>query len=150
MESPMRCLFVSAMVLFAAMPAAGNAAPAPRPVSDIERTLKDPATAQRIDRAMESMTDALLDMKVGPLKAAAEGREPTADERGLTVREMERRSGRDPEAVRRQIREAGPAIARGMNALADALPKMTRALDDARRTIERAAANMPDPTYPKR
>ena len=37
-----------------------------------------------------------------------------------------------------------------MKALNVALPAMMKALDDAGRAIDRAAANMPDPTYPKR
>ena len=37
-----------------------------------------------------------------------------------------------------------------MKALSDALPAISKALDEASRAIERAAANMPDPTYPKR
>jgi hypothetical protein len=41
-------------------------------------------------------------------------------------------------------------IAQGMKALSDALPPVMKALDDASRAIDRAAANMPDPTYPKR
>jgi len=41
-------------------------------------------------------------------------------------------------------------IEHGMNALSTALPAMTQALQQAGKAIERAAANMPDPTYPKR
>jgi len=46
--------------------------------------------------------------------------------------------------------EAGPKVAQGMQAIGNALPSITKALDDASRAIDRAAANMPDPTYPKR
>ena len=87
---------------------------------------------------------------VGLSPGAIARRQPNASDRALTVREIERRSGRDPEAIRRQVREAGPAIAKGMNALAEALPALTRALTDVEKAVERAAANMPDPTYPKR
>ena len=118
--------------------------------SELERALRDPATAERIDRSITAMTDALLDLKVGEVQAAVEGREPSAADRALTVRELERRGGRDPEAIRRQIREAGPAIAKGMNALASTLPAMTGAMEELEKALDKMVANMPDPTYPKR
>ena len=37
-----------------------------------------------------------------------------------------------------------------MKALSDALPAMMKSLQGAKEAIERAAANMPDPNYPKR
>jgi len=38
----------------------------------------------------------------------------------------------------------------GMKQLAAALPAMMQGMDELQRSVERAAANMPDPTYPKR
>jgi hypothetical protein len=46
--------------------------------------------------------------------------------------------------------EARPMIQQSMKALADALPSMMQGLAQAQQSLERAAANMPDPTYPKR
>jgi hypothetical protein len=117
----------------------------------VSRELTDPAMADRLSKTMQDMTDALLDLKVGRIQAAAEGREATPQERRLTVRDIERR--KDPNFdrnVRRQVAEAGPKIAQGMKALSDALPAVMKALDDASRAIDRAASNMPDPTYPRR
>ena len=37
-----------------------------------------------------------------------------------------------------------------MKAFAAALPAMTRSLAEARRAIEQATANLPNPNYPKR
>jgi hypothetical protein len=128
---------------------AAPAAAAPD-TSGLEQALRDPATAERLDRSLSALTDALLDLKVGGVKAALEGRRADPSEQALTVRDLERSEGRDPEAIRRQLREAGPALAKGMNALADAIPALTRAMGDIEKAIERAAANMPDPTYPKR
>jgi hypothetical protein len=136
-------------LLLVLLAAASPAAAAPETAA-IEQALRDPATAERIDRSIGALTDALLDLQVGEFQAAIEGRQPNAADRALTVRELERRSGRDPEAIRRQVREAGPAIAKGMNALAEALPALTRALSEVQRAVERASANLPDPTYPKR
>ena len=139
----MRVLLVPSLLLAAPAAAAPDA-------SGLEQALRDPATAQRIDRSLSALTDALLDLKVGGVKAALEGRTADLSERSLTVSDLERQDGRDPEAIRRHVREAGPALAKGMNALADAIPAMSRAMGDIEKAIERAAANMPDPTYPKR
>ena len=56
--------------------------------------------ADRLDRALQALSKALLDLPVGEVEAAIEGREPTAAERKLTVRELERRN--DP--IRRRPR----------------------------------------------
>lgn len=136
------------LILFAA--AIGTRAAAAPATSELEQALRDPAIAERIDRSMKAMTDALLDLKVGELQAAVEGREPTPADRSLTVRELERRGGGDPESIRRTIRDAGPAIAKGMNALASALPAMTGAMEELEKALDKIAATMPDPTYPKR
>ena len=117
----------------------------------VPRELTDPATANKLAKTMDGLTNALLDLKVGEIQAAVEGRKPTPAERKLTVRDIERRKDPNFERnVRRQVAEAGPKIAQGMQALSDALPAVMKALDDASRAIDRAAANMPDPTYPKR
>ena len=139
----MRLLALPLLLLAAPAAAAPDA-------SGLEQALRDPATAERIDRSIGALTDALLDLKVGGVKAALEGRKPSSSEQSLTLRDLERSEGRDPEAIRRQVREAGPALAKGMNALAEAIPAMTRALGDIEKAVERAAANMPDPSYPKR
>jgi hypothetical protein len=122
-----------------------------RDLTKIERALRDPATTDKVTRSIDGLTDALMSLKVGPLRAALEGREPTAEERTVTVGDLERR--KDPQAearLRTKIRAAGPAIAQGMTAVANALPAMSKAIDDIERAVDRARANMPDPTYPKR
>ncbi len=113
--------------------------------------LTDPAMADKLARTMDGLSKALLDVKVGEVEAAAEGRQATPAERNRTVRDLVRRD--DPNAerdLRRQVAEAGPRIAQGMKAISDAMPAIMKALDDAGRAIDRAAANMPDPTYPRR
>jgi hypothetical protein len=100
---------------------------------------------------MQSLTDSLLDLRVGEVRAAVEGRAATPAEKTLTVRELGRRE--DPHFdrdVRERIAHARPVIERGMKAMVTALPAIEKAVEDAGRAIDRAAANMPDPTYPKR
>ena len=116
----------------------------------LEGTL-DPATAQRLAVTMQALSKAFLDVRVGELKAAAEGRQATAAERNMTVRDLARRD--DPNFDRnfqRQIAQSGPMIHQGMKALSEALPAMMQGLAQAQKALERAAANMPDPNYPKR
>ena len=144
----MRKSLILLPLLLAASPALAQSPPTDM---RIPRELTDPATAERLAKTMDGLTNALLDLKVGKIKAAAEGRDPTPAERELTVRDIERSKNPNFERdLHRQIAEAGPKVAQGMKALSDALPAVMKALDDASRAIDRAAANMPDPNYPRR
>ena len=123
----------------------------PADTIQVPRELTDPATADRLAATMQALSKAFLDVRVGELKAAAEGRQATAAERNMTVRDLARRG--DPNFDRnfqRQIAQSGPMIHQGMKALSEALPAMMQGLAQAQKALERAAANMPDPNYPKR
>ena len=147
--------FVILPLLLCASPALAQVAPpappAPPPeVLQLPPELTDPATAQRLAGAMQAASNALLDMKVGGLRAALEGREPSARERNLTVRDLGRR--KDPDfdrKLQRQMANVGPTMQRGMAVLNRALPEMQRSLAEAEQAIDRAVANLPDPTYPR-
>ena len=100
---------------------------------------------------MQAMSKALLDLRVGEMQAAIDGRAPTKSEKKLTVRDLGRRN--DPNFERKlneQIANAGPMIDRSVKAMNEALPSIMQSVERARDAIERATANMPDPTYPKR
>jgi hypothetical protein len=143
-------------LLLAATPALGQAPPAPAPVApdasqQMQRVLGDPATADRLTGMMQALSKAFLNLPVGEIQAAAEGRKPTAAEKRMTVRDIERRN--DPNFDRdfqQRIAQAKPMVQQSMKALSDALPAMMQGLQQAGSALERAAANMPDPTYPKR
>ncbi len=140
-------LLISAAPALAQAPASSN----PAPTVQLPTELTDPATTEKLANAMQALSKAFLDLPVGEVQAAIEGRKPTAAEKKLTLRDLERRS--DPNFERdfkRQMAEAKPRIERSMKALADALPSMMQGLQQAQQSLERAAANMPDPTYPKR
>jgi hypothetical protein len=146
----MRAFIVTLPLLIAASPVAAQA-PAPSKLDDAERVLSDPGMADRLSRAMDAVSDALLNLPVGKVQAAVEGRQPTAAEKHMTVRDLERRH--DPNFERnfhRQMAEMRPRIEQSMKAMADALPTVMKGLSDASEAIDRAAANIPDPTYPKR
>jgi len=142
----MRKSLILLPLLFVAVPALAQSAP-PR----LPPELQDPRVADRIADAVQGVSQAMLNMKVGAVEAAIEGREPTAAEKNMTVRDLGRRD--DPNFDRNfheRMAQIRPTIERSMKTLNTALPAMMKALGEASEAIDRAAANMPDPTYPKR
>lgn len=145
-------------ILLGAAPLLMAAAPPPVPqpsaadaVGEIQRALDDPRTEQKFSAMARSLTDALLNLPVGELAAAADGRTPTAADRKLTVRDIARRD--DPgfeEKLRGEIAGSAPAIRQGMKSLSAALPALVKSFKEAGAAIERATANLPDPSYPRR
>lgn len=143
-----------AAVLVAA-PAAAQAPnampPKTDPATEIAQRINDPATADRLARAMQSLANAFLALPVGELAAATEGRAPTPAEKRITVRDTGRRD--DPNFDRKfaeQMARTRPLVERSLKVLGTALPAMIQGLQQAGDAVERAAANMPDPTYPRR
>ena len=121
---------------------------------EIPAELTDPAMAETLGTMLGAMTRAMMDIPVGEVQAAVEGREPSAADKARTLRNM---AGRDPDferKVERQISEAVPRMQAGMKAMAASLPAMAKALEQAAEqmegSIDRATANMPTPGYPKR
>ncbi len=131
-------------LLMIATPAVAQA-PRQPPTVQIQRVLSDPATAERMTNVMQSLSNAMLDLPIGEVQAAVEGRTPTAADKRRTIRDLEPNLD-----VRREISQARPMIQQSMKALGEALPGIVQSLQQAQRSLERAAANMPDPTYPKR
>lgn len=143
----MRPSFALLPLVLCAAPALGQsvAPPPPRPIQI------PPQTADRLADSMQSLSQALLDMRVGGVQAAIEGRKATAAEKNLTVRDLGRR--KDPNFdrnIQQQIAAAKPRMEQSIQALNQALPEMSEDIQRAQRAIERAMANMPDPNYPKR
>ena len=148
----MRWTLILLPILLTASPALAEPVPPSQPeTAQIQRVLNDPLMADRLTNAMQVMSKAFLDLPAGEVQAALEGRRATPAETRRTVRAMARRD--DPNFDRnfqRQIAQTGPAIRQGMRAMSEALPAMMQGLSQAQHALERAAANMPDPTYPKR
>lgn len=117
------------------------------PAPQLPPELSDPKTAERLTNTMQALSKAFLDLPVGNVQAAIEGRQPSAADRRRTVGSESRLSERD---IRARIDAARPRVEQSLKALSEALPSMLRGLEQARQSLERAAANMPDPTYPKR
>ena len=130
-----------------ATPAAAQQAPSVPPVP---KELTDPAMADKLARMMQVLSRSFLDLPVGELEAAAEGREPTAADRARTVRSEGRKD--DPNFdrnVQQQMANAKPMIESAMKAMAAALPAMMEGLSKAGDELEKATANVPSPNYPK-
>jgi hypothetical protein len=132
--------------LAAAAPAAA-APPQPPATAEVQRLLNDPATADKMANVMQALSQAFLNLPIGDVEAAVEGRAPTPADRTRTIRTENPNIDRDLDA---QIAQSRPMMRQGMKAMADALPGMMKGFKDAQKSFERALSNMPDPTYPKR
>jgi hypothetical protein len=146
----MRILLLS-LVIMAAPAAAAPPADRPGMADELARTLNDPATAQKMTRIAQSLGKAMLDLPVGEVEAAIEGRKPTAADQRRTVRDVGRANNPDFERdLQRDLAASGAAIQSGMQAMAKALPSLMKSMTEAAREMEKGMANMPSPTYPKR
>jgi hypothetical protein len=122
-----------------------------QPAPQLPPQLTDPRTAQKLANAMQAMSQTFLNLKVGEVKAALEGREASPQERNMTVGDLARRD--DPDFDRhfhQQMANVGPMVQQSMETLNQALPAMVKGLHDAEKSLDRAISNLPDPTYPQR
>ena len=144
----MRALPLLLPLLAAAAPASAQMAPPPPAPQAL---VIPPAAADRVADALDAVTDALLDVKVGKLKAAIDGRPPAPGERQLTLRDVA--GAKDPnfEAnLHRTIAQARPLVRQGIRTVDETLPQVVQGVQQASRALERATANLPDPSYPQR
>ena len=142
----MRNLILLPLLLAASPALAQTPAPAP-PAQEIQRVLNDPAMVDRMTNVMQALSKAFLDMPVGEVQAAVEGRQATPADRQRRMRDIE--PGVDVD-LQQQMAQARPMIRHSMKALSEALPGMMKGMQDAQKSLDRAISNMPDPTYPKR
>lgn len=141
----MRCLLLALPFALLATPVAA----APRDAPRLPPEFSDPAMADRLGRVAGALTRVLMDMPVGELEAAVEGRAPTPADRSKRL--GDRVGGPATErAVEAEVASSGRQIQAMGQALAAALPSIMASLDGVERELERATANLPDPTYPKR
>ncbi len=149
----MRALVAFTVLALTAVPAAA-AEPAKDGDFAIPAELTDPAMAETLGQMFGTLTKAVMDMPVGEMQAAVEGRAATAADKARTVRDV---AGRDPEFERKveaQVAQSVPRMQAGLKAMASSLPGIMKALEQAAEqmegSIDRAAANLPQPGYPKR
>ena len=142
----MRAIFFALPLALIASPALAQK-PALSESVPLPPELTDMRWADRLTDALAAMSWAFLDMPVGVVEAAIQGREATAADKRRTVRSETNMSERE---IRQQIEAARPAMQAGIKAMAAALPAMMEGLSKAQEELDRAAANMPRPDYPKR
>jgi hypothetical protein len=140
-------LIVLPLMLFASPALAQSAPPPPSQTQEMQRVLNDRAMVDRMTNVMQALSRAVLDMPVGGIEAAVEGRQATPAEQRRRVRDIEPGIDRDVQA---QMARAKPMVQQSMRALSDSLPGMMNGLKQVQESLERAAANMPDPNYPRR
>jgi phage-related tail protein len=143
----MRVAYLGLALAALVTPAVADAAPAHEETARIQRELTDPIWADRLTDAMLAMSRALMNMPVGEVEAAVEGRQPTAADKRRTVQSE---TGLSEQQLRGQIEDSRASMRAGMEAVAAALPAIMKGVSDARRELEKASANVPRPDYPKR
>jgi hypothetical protein len=140
----MRTAILALPLMLAAAPA--HAAP---PAPQLPPQLTDPAMADKLGRVAGVLTKSLMDLPVGEVEAAIQGRPATPADRARRVRD----EVNDPYLEQRVAAEAaqsGRTMQAATKALVASLPAIMGALDRVQDEVERAVANIPDPTYPRR
>ena len=90
----------------------------------VKPPIADPAVADRLANAAQAVSDAVLNIPVGDLKAAAEGRRATPEEKRMTVGDLARRDDPDfDRKLHRQIAEARPMVRQSIRAVNESLPR---------------------------
>ena len=140
----MRAFLIALPLALATTPAIA----APEPDRQIPPELSDPAMADKLSNMLGPLMKAMLDMPIGEMEAAIAGREPTPADKARRVRDQLGPDGqKDLEA---NIARAGPQMRTMQKALVASLPALMSAMSGVEKELERATANLPDPTYPKR
>jgi hypothetical protein len=140
----MRYALIALPLMLAATPAIA-APPAPQ----LPPELSDPAMADKLGRMAGVLTKSLMDLPVGEVEAAIEGRPATQADKAKRVRDSI--GGPDAEQrVQAEVAQSGRQMQAMTKALIASLPSIIAAMDGVEKELERAVANIPDPTYPKR
>jgi hypothetical protein len=132
----MRKILILFPLLMTATPALAQEAP---PAFQLPRELTDPQAQMK------------LAVRVGELGAALEGRQATRRERNVTVGDLVHRQ--DPnfeQHVQQKVATIGPKVLQTMQTVNRTLPQVMHDVEDVQRSVDRAVANLPDPTYPVR
>ena len=140
-----------------ALPLVLASAPAPAQPPKAEPTLEedmklppelsDPALSGRLVDALQVLSSSFLNLPVGEVETALEGRRATPADRTRTIASE---SGMTEQELRRKLDESRPAMAGAQKAIVNGLPAMMKAMSQMGAELDKAAANMPRPDYPKR
>ena len=136
------------LILLSALIGASPAFAAPPPPM-LPPMLSDPALADRLGAVAGALTRSVMNLPVGEVEAALEGRPATREDRRRTVRD----SLGDPQAEQRieqQAAASGRAMQSAGQAIARSLPAIKQAMEGLEADLARVVGNLPDPTYPRR
>ena len=143
----MRALFLIPLVA-AASPALAQVAPVP---PQLPPQMMDPALPAQLGRMAGALTHAFMNLPVGELEAAIQGRPATAADHRKTVGSE---TGRDnpyaAQDIQRDVASSAGAVQSSAQAMQRAMPAIQQALGQAVAAIERETANLPNPNYPRR
>ena len=132
---------------------APQAQPQPRDEFALPPEFMDPRMAETLAQVLGTMTRAMMDVPVGEVQAAVEGRRPTGADRALTVRDLAGRDANFDRKIQQQLSAAMPRMQAAMAAMSRSLPAMARAMekvaDEMGGKLGEATANLPQPGYPK-
>ena len=145
----MRALFLLPLAVTAS-PAVAQPYSSPAPPS-LPPQIMDPALPAQLGRMAGALTHAFLNLPVGELEAAIEGRPASPDDRRKTVRSETRRDNPYVEQdIQREIASSAGVLQSSAQAMQRAMPAIQQALGQAAAAIERETANLPSATYPRR
>lgn len=130
---------------------AAAAAPPPAPQFQVPPELSDPQLPARLGRISQALGKAVLDMPIGEIEAAIEGRQPTRADRRRTVRSAGRAHNPNFERdLDQQLAQSGAMFEAAMKALMTSLPAMMQGLQQVGAAVEQATRNLPPPSAPNR
>jgi len=137
-----------------AQPSRADVAPPP-PIDPrdeaILRAVPGPQELERVGDVTAATVDAILDVPIGPLREAIEGRRLSRREREETLGDHARKD--DPyfrERMRDQITIASAAVGVLAEQMAVMTPVLRQTLEDAQRRVEEAARGVPPREYDRR
>lgn len=142
----MRNVLIAAAALAGAPAwAAQPAAPGPNPRDEeMRQALPDPAEMKAMGEVAARAMDAMMDVPIGPLREAVEGRKLSPRERAETIGDQARRE--DPyfrERMRDQIGLATVAMGTLAEQMATIAPVLRRTLEEVEQRFEEAMRTAP-------
>lgn len=128
----------------AAQPAAPPVLPADPRDAEIRAAMPDPAEMKAMGEAAARAVDAMMEVPIGPLREAVEGRKLSARERSETIGD---RAVRDDPHFRDRMNAGIASASVAMAALAEQMvtiaPVLRRTLDDVAQRMEEAIRTAP-------
>jgi hypothetical protein len=135
----LRKLIIAVGALAAAAPLAAQPRPDPRD-EDSVRALPQREEIKEIGETMARVTDALMDIDIGPIIDAVEGRRHTSRHRETLGDIATRGDPHGRERIRDQVAIATVGVGAAAEQVAVMTPVLRRSLEDAARRMEEAMA----------